>query len=62
MSETKKTYTRRMDDLGNINIPKDIQQQFGIKATELPEFTITVCDSCKSIKLMPVQTDKQDNS
>lgn len=54
MESENKVYTRRMDDLGNISIPKEIQEKFGLKATELPEFSITICKDCGSIKLTPV--------
>lgn len=55
MEGENKVYKRRMDDLGNISIPKEIQEQFGLKATELPEFSITVCESCGGIKLTPLE-------
>lgn len=54
MEKENKVFTRRMDDLGNISIPREIQEKFGLKATELPEFSITVCDQCGSINLKPL--------
>lgn len=55
MKECGRVFTRRMDDLGNINIPREIQEALGLKATELPEFFLSVNQSDKSIRIVPVQ-------
>ena len=41
-SEEREYHTRKMDDLGKIAIPEDIQATLGIKKSELPSFEVKV--------------------
>ena len=45
LKESKEFHIRKMDDLGRVPIPEDIQKAMGIKKSELPSFEVKIHES-----------------